>query len=223
MGWDRCSPEVERGLFAGADPQGSTEDFAAVEDGWAGAQGSTFLARGWAVDPAGAAQGSTEAAGLAPAGRISRKRSQKTFLKFSLETDPSQESLLPINTEHKWEQQLSTSNSQHLSHTLNNNSTSKFWARQRNKQFPSLKLNTNTCSSNKKINLPLFLTLPPQVTIPGWRWPKSQGLFMNSGESEFIKSPKVKGVRYTTLTLGQRNLWDSKGMFSNSFNHTVIL
>lgn len=33
MGRDRCSPEVERGLFAGADPQGSTEGFAAVEDG----------------------------------------------------------------------------------------------------------------------------------------------------------------------------------------------
>lgn len=79
MGWDRCSPEVERGLFAGADPQGSTEDFAAVEDGWAGAQGSTFLDRGWAVDPAGAAQGSTEAAGLAPARRISRKSSESRF------------------------------------------------------------------------------------------------------------------------------------------------
>lgn len=78
MGREPCSPEVERGLFAGADPQGSTEDFAAVEDGWAGAQGSTFLARGWAVDAAGAAQGSTEAAGLAPAGRSSRKRSQSS-------------------------------------------------------------------------------------------------------------------------------------------------
>lgn len=76
--------------------------------------------------------------------------------KPSLETDPTQEPSLPTNIEQKWEQQLSISNSQHLSHTLNNNSTRKFWASQRNKQFPSLKLNTNTC---KKINLPLFLTL----------------------------------------------------------------
>lgn len=67
MEWNNFSPEVERGLFAGAGPQGSTEGFAAVEDGWAGAHGSTFLDRDWVADPAGAAHGSTEAAGLAPA------------------------------------------------------------------------------------------------------------------------------------------------------------
>lgn len=33
MELDDFSPDVERGLFAGAGPQGSTEDFAAVEDG----------------------------------------------------------------------------------------------------------------------------------------------------------------------------------------------
>lgn len=135
---------------------------------------------------------------------------QVPFGKLSLEIGPSQEPVLPINPEHKWEQQLSTrntGNSQQLCHTLwATTSSRRFWARHRNQQFPSLNLNTNTCTSNKKINLPLLLTLPPQVTIPGWRWPKSQGLFMNSGESEFIKSPKVKGMRYTTLTLGQRNL-----------------
>lgn len=79
MEWDDFSPDVERGLFAGAGPQGSTEDFAAVEDGWAGAQGSTFLDRDWVADPAGAAQGSTEAAGLAPARRASRNTSQYSF------------------------------------------------------------------------------------------------------------------------------------------------
>lgn len=122
--------------------------------------------------------------------------------KLSLEIDPSQEPSLPINAEHKWEQQLSTS----ICATHSEQHTRKFWARHRNKQFPSLNLITNTCSSNKEINLPLFLTLPPQVTIPGWRWPKSQALFMNSGESQVIKSPKVKGVRYTTLSLGHGNL-----------------
>lgn len=179
MGRDRCSPEVERGLFAGADPQGSTEGFAAVEDGWAGAQGSTFLARGWAVDPAGAAQGSTEAAGLAPARRSSRKRTECSSLWKVFLGDWSPPGAFTPNS--CWNGSSSSAPAFLWTTTAPGNS-GQSREKKKTKQFPSLNLDTNTCSSKRKINLPLFLTVPAQVTIPGWRWPKSQGLFMSSGK-----------------------------------------
>lgn len=63
-------PEAEIGLFTGAGPQGSTAVFVATDEGWEGAQGSAFFGRGWAAEGvAGAPHGSTEVAGLAPAGK----------------------------------------------------------------------------------------------------------------------------------------------------------
>lgn len=63
-------PEAEIGLFTGAGPQGSTAAFVATDDGWEGAQGSALFGRGWAAEEvAGAPHGSTEVAGLAPAGK----------------------------------------------------------------------------------------------------------------------------------------------------------
>lgn len=118
MEWNNFSPEVERGLFVGAGPQGSTEGFAAVEDGWAGAHGSTFLDRDWVADPAGAAHGSTEAAGLAPA-KKKKANSNTSQYRFTLESFPrrsnSFESLLPTNAKHKKVKQFNIRNTNQVS------------------------------------------------------------------------------------------------------------
>lgn len=173
MEWNNFSPEVERGLFAGAGPQGSTEGFAAVEDGWAGAHGSTFLDRDWVADPAGAAHGSTEAAGLAPA-KKKKANSNTSQYRFTLESFPRRSNsfmshycLLMLNTK-RWSNSIlgTPIKSQNLRYTCRRNKQTKFCGRQMNKLRSHLKLNfKGPVVPTRKQNMLLLQNLPSQQRI----------------------------------------------------------